>query len=201
MLLEPRRKTRGKKVEISFSDKFHEIENANILADYLAKWDREDFNEYITKHYNQPAYKEWRSNKDNLDHLNDSNNQLIKEVEQNNDKREELDTRKKNNNIGMMFSSFIGLASLITGIALAVIFQNPYLLLITSGTIISTIGYFTCSSNYNKYNKEDKKLNKDNKKIIDKCYENGEAKRKLNQKLDGSTITLQQTKDNERGIS
>jgi len=185
-LLDPERKTNiNNKVEISFKNNFQRIKNANLLAIYLAKWNREDFNEYITKYSNQPAHEEWKDNKDKLENFIQDNSDLKAKQANNNVRREELGAGKAKNNIGMSFSSFIGLASLITGIALAVIFQNPYLLFITSGTIISTIGYFACSSNYDKYQKEDKKLNQENREITDKITKNSEEIKLLNDQLNG----------------
>jgi len=199
-LLDPERKTKiNNKVEISFKNNFKRIKNADLLATYLATWNREDFNEYITKYSNQPAYRKWKDNKDKLEDFIQDNSDLKAEQANNNDKREELGARKANNNIGMSFSSFIGLASLITGIALAVIFQNPYLLLITSGTIISTIGYFACSSNYDKYQKEDKKLNQENRKIADKIRKNSEEIKLLNNQLNDKQ-TSRPTKNTGIGL-
>ena len=194
-LLDPERKTKiNNKVEISFKNNFQRIKNADLLATYLAKWNREDFNEYITKYSNQPAYKEWQDNKNEIKQTENANSELTAKLTENNNRRKELSAGKTNNNIGMLFSSFVGIASLITGITLAIVFQNPYLLSITSGTIISTIGYFACSSNYNKYQREDKKLNKDNKNITDKIRENQKQMKLLNGKLDNQR-PIEQTKN------
>ena len=185
-LLKPKRITRNNnEVVISFQNNFQNNENTQSLALVLATWNREAFNEYITKYSNQPAYRKWKDNKGELEDFMQENSDLKAKQANNNDKREELGAGKAKNNIGMSFSSFIGLASLITGIALAVIFQNPYLLFITSGTIISTIGYFACSSNYDKYQKEDKKLNQKNREITDKITKNSEEIKLLNDQLNG----------------